>query len=101
MNKSGTKVGKVVKPSAGAWKVMKGTTKVALAKANGTSKYPVNLYNLSGKRIGRCGIIDGAWRVEKITPIPGGNAITILAKVPKGCPGRAAIGAVRLVYRPK
>ena len=63
----------------------------------------MNLYNLSGKRIGRCGLIDGAWRIEKIIPIAatGDFAAQILARVPKGCPGRAAVGAVRLLYWPK
>jgi len=93
-NSSGTKVGKVVKATSGGWKVFRGTAKIAVAKRNGTTAYPVNLYDLSGTRIARCRLVRGAWWVERDY----GNGLKQdLASVPKGCSARAAIGAVRLV----
>ena len=95
-NASDALVGKVVKTGTGAWKVMRGGTKIAVVKANGTNAYPVNLYDLTGKRIGRAGPYGDTWRVEKLyRGIV--NVNEIRAYVPKACPGRAALGAVRLV----
>jgi len=96
-NASDALVGKVVKTESGVWKVMRGSSKIAVVKANGTSAYPVNLYDLNGKRIGRAGLKSGSWRVEKLyRGIV--NVNEIRAYVPKSCPGRAALGAVRLVF---
>ena len=96
-NASDALVGKVVKTGSGAWKVMRGGTRIAVVKANGTNAYPVNLYDLTGKRIGRAGPYGDTWRVEKLyRGIV--NVNEIRAYVPKSCPGRAALGAVRLVF---
>jgi hypothetical protein len=95
-----TAVGKVVKKSGGAWNVMRSGKKIAVVKSNGSKKYPVNLYNLKGKRIGRAGLKGDVWWVYKVQRIAGTDSYLneILASLPKACPGRAAAGAVRLVY---
>jgi len=94
-NASGTLVGRVVKTKSGAWKVMRGGTKIAVVKANGSNAYPVNIYSLSGKKIGSAGRTTGPWRVDRIyANVP---VRDIRGYAPKACPGRAVAGAVRLV----
>jgi hypothetical protein len=92
-NKAGAKVGRVVKTASGAWNVVRGTTRIAVAKANGTKAYPVNLYTMKGTRIGRCGMRDGAWSMVRFS----GVLRIIVGTAPKACPGRAAMGAARLL----
>ena len=92
-NKAGVKVGKVVKTASGGWNVVRGSTRIAVAKANGTKAYPVNLYSTKGARIGRCGPRDGAWSMVRFS----GVLRIIVGTAPKACPGRAAMGAARLL----
>ena len=92
-NKSGATVGKVVKTKSGGWKVFRGSKQVAVAKANGSKKYPVNLYDMKGIRIGRCGLRDGAWSMVRFS----GVLRIIVGVAPKDCPARAAMGAARIL----
>ena len=92
-NKAGARIGRVVKTASGGWNVVRGTTRIAVAKANGTKAYPVNLYNMKGTRIGRCGMSNGAWSMVRFS----GVLRIIVGTAPKACPGRAAMGAARLL----
>ena len=91
-NKSGAKVGKIVKSSSGGWKVVKGTRRIAVVKG-GNAKYPANIYDLQGKRIGQAGRASGRWDLIQFE----GIAHVTVAQIPKACPARAALGAARLL----
>jgi hypothetical protein len=104
-DKSGAKIGKIVKATSGGWKVVRGARRVAVVKG-GNAKYPANLYDLSNKHVGKCGRSTGTWDLIKIQEIAVGvmtsatplNPVYItVAKAPKACPARAAIGAARLL----
>ena len=48
----------MVKTASGGWKVMRGSSKIAVVKTTGTKKYPVSLYRKDGSslRTGCCGM---------------------------------------------
>ena len=92
-NKAGDVVGKVIKTGSGGWKVVRGSKRIATAKADGNAKYPANLYDLKGTRIGRCKRSSGAWELGRINNI----FLEIRALAPRDCPARAALGATRLL----
>jgi len=92
-NKAGDVVGKVIKTGSGGWKVVRGSKRIAAAKADGNAKYPANLYDLKGTRIGRCKRSSGAWELGRINNI----FLEIRALAPRDCPARAALGATRLL----
>ena len=90
---SGAKAGVVVKTTSG-WKVMRGTSRLAVVKANGTKAYPVNMYRGSS-RIGRCGLTRaGDWR--RLERCAGTSKFTV-GLAPRACPTVAAMGAARLL----
>jgi hypothetical protein len=90
-DKSGKKVGKVVKASGG-WKVVRGSTRIASVKG-GNARYPANIYDLKNKHIGKCERKSGYWDLIQIENI----ALVTVAQIPKACPARAALGAARLL----
>jgi len=97
-NNSGKKVGTVVKTASGGWKVMRGSSKIAVVKTTGTKKYPVSLYRKdgSGLRTGCCGMnSDGdAWSLNKCV---NGKPYLYIGSADQDCPRRAAMGAARLL----
>jgi len=94
----GVKVGSLVKTASGNWKVMRGGTTIAVVKAEGARKYPVSLLdkNGTGLRIGCCGLNgDGvAWSLIRCA---GGKPVVYVGSAEMDCPGRAAMGAARLL----
>jgi hypothetical protein len=104
-DKSGKKIGKVVKASSGGWKVVRGSKRIASVKG-GNAKYPANLYDLKGKHVGKCGRASDSWQLIQIQTIavstkapatPLNVVLITVATVPKACPARAALGAARLL----
>jgi hypothetical protein len=95
---SGVKVGTLVKTAPGRWKVMRDGKKIAVVKTSGTKKYPVSLFpkDGTGPRSGCCGPNDDgdAWWLCKCYK---GTPYVCVGSAEGDCPGRAAIGAARLL----
>jgi hypothetical protein len=95
---SGVKVGTLVKTAPGRWIAMRDGKKIGVVKTSGTKKYPVSLFRKdgTGPRTGCCGLNnDGDARL--LYKCCNGTPYVCVGSAEKDCPGRAAMGAARLL----